>query len=276
MKNTTEHSAVDATRQRDRDTLVGYLSGDGIELGACQSPMDLSGNPRVKRVRYVDQHPRDAILRLFPELGQEASSVVETDVLCNIGEGLTPFKDGSVDFVISCHVIEHLPDPIFFIRECWRVLKPGGHFFLGAPDKYYLPDARRPATPLEHLLDDYSRKVRYVDDSHIEEFLRTWEPPIEIPRDPAERKAFFDSQRNRSIHVHAWTTESFGEFLAYNAEHISPFLLVDAAGANLTAKCEMLFVLEKTDQAHLQPADFRRKLHQLVKSNFDSQGNRIE
>lgn len=37
-----------------------------------------------------------------------------------------PFRDGSVDMVVSRSVMEHLPDTDMFARECRRVLKPGG------------------------------------------------------------------------------------------------------------------------------------------------------
>ena len=33
-----------------------------------------------------------------------------------------PFEDGSISAVHANHVLEHLPDPGFFMREAWRVL----------------------------------------------------------------------------------------------------------------------------------------------------------
>jgi predicted SAM-dependent methyltransferase len=64
-----------------------------------------------------------------------------------------PFPDGSVDYIFSEHIIEHLtyPDGRYFLGECWRVLKPCG--------------VCRVATPrLELLIDLYSdREGRYDD-----------------------------------------------------------------------------------------------------------------
>ena len=32
------------------------------------------------------------------------------------------------------HLIEHVPDPVGLLKECRRVLKPGGRFILGTPN----------------------------------------------------------------------------------------------------------------------------------------------
>lgn len=41
-----------------------------------------------------------------------------------------PFEDNSVSVIRANDVFEHLKDPIFTMKECWRVLKPGG-FLIG-------------------------------------------------------------------------------------------------------------------------------------------------
>jgi predicted SAM-dependent methyltransferase len=45
-----------------------------------------------------------------------------------------PFKDNSVDFLYSHHMMEHLPDLDFHFNEVYRCLKPGGSFRIACPN----------------------------------------------------------------------------------------------------------------------------------------------
>jgi SAM-dependent methyltransferase len=44
------------------------------------------------------------------------------------------FPDESFDAITLAHVIEHLPDPIKTLKECFRILKPGGKIVLITPN----------------------------------------------------------------------------------------------------------------------------------------------
>ena len=44
------------------------------------------------------------------------------------------FPDNTFDAITSNHVIEHVHDPISLIRECLRILKPGGRLVLATPN----------------------------------------------------------------------------------------------------------------------------------------------
>lgn len=54
--------------------------------------------------------------------------------LIDIEKDPFPFNREVFDFVFSKSVIEHLWDPEHFIKECYRVLKPGGMIIIMTPD----------------------------------------------------------------------------------------------------------------------------------------------
>jgi 2-polyprenyl-3-methyl-5-hydroxy-6-metoxy-1,4-benzoquinol methylase len=44
------------------------------------------------------------------------------------------YGDESFDAITARHVIEHVRDPLGFLTECWRLLKPGGKLVLTTPN----------------------------------------------------------------------------------------------------------------------------------------------
>lgn len=44
-----------------------------------------------------------------------------------------PWKNQSVDGILASHILEHMPDWERFLRECVRILKPGGMLEIAVP-----------------------------------------------------------------------------------------------------------------------------------------------
>jgi 2-polyprenyl-3-methyl-5-hydroxy-6-metoxy-1,4-benzoquinol methylase len=59
----------------------------------------------------------------------------EAEVRLRIGTSATlPFEKDSFDFIFCKDVLEHVHEPVAFLSECARVLKPRGHLLLITPD----------------------------------------------------------------------------------------------------------------------------------------------
>ena len=59
-----------------------------------------------------------------------------------------PVRSGSVDVVASLQVIEHVWDHAQFVRECLRVVRPGGRLFVTTPNRLtFSPGRETPLNP---------------------------------------------------------------------------------------------------------------------------------
>jgi SAM-dependent methyltransferase len=76
--------------------------------------------------------------RLGAEKGLRNAAFVQGD-----GEGL-PFRDGAFDLVFSHSVIEHVTSAEEYLRECHRVLRPGGVLYLSTAPTLSLAGAHLP------------------------------------------------------------------------------------------------------------------------------------
>lgn len=211
--------------------LLRHCAGQGLELGPGHNPMPLpfAGTS----VRYVDRWEPEASRELFPELG-ETAPFAEPDIVANLDEeGLRAIPDGTQDFVIASHVLEHVAEPIGMLAEVHRVLKPGGTVLVLLPDRRRTFDAGRQPTSLQHLLDEHARGVTTVDDAHVEEFLRGTGEDLDAV-DPAEQAGLFELHRRRSIHVHCWAEEEWA-------------VVVGHCIAQLGQEWELLEVLNNAD-----------------------------
>ncbi|HST34939.1 MAG TPA: methyltransferase domain-containing protein [Solirubrobacteraceae bacterium] len=217
------------------DVALRYISGEGIEIGALDFPLRL---PRAAQVRYVDYLDPSALEEAHSQTLAEGRPLVRPDVVDD-GTRLAQFADGSLDFVVANHMLEHVEDPISALHHQLRVLKPEGVLYLTLPDARSTFDAARPLTTVEHLLRDHEVGPQSSRREHFEECAHIIES-----RQGAEISARADEMEAEGMrpHFHVWVPLTFAAFLAAMDLPFSLVLLQESVG-------EFLVILRKRVEA---------------------------
>ena len=220
----------------DRESVANaYLIGNGIEIGALHNPLKVSPSAHV---RYVDRMSCDDLRTQYPELEKE--QLVPVDIVDD-GERLDKIADGSQDFVIANHFLEHSQNPLLAFSNIYRVLRSGGVLYLALPDKRYSFDAERPATSLEHLQRDLQEGPAWSRRGHFEEWAR-YVNRLTAPAD-LDRQVKNLMEQDYSIHFHSWNQREMVELLLFLQDKF-PFELE----LLLKHDEEQIFILRKQAQ----------------------------
>ena len=108
--------------------ILSFLEGLSVPPGARLLDVPAGSGPVAEGARALGY---DVVgLDLFPERGFRG---VQADAC-----GCFPFASGSFDVVVSMEGIEHFEDQATFVRECARMLKPGGTLVLTTPNILHL------------------------------------------------------------------------------------------------------------------------------------------
>ncbi len=180
-----------------------YLQGEGLEIGPLHLPLRM---PPHARPRYVDRMPVEQLRDEYPELA--GWDLTPVDVIDD-GERLATIAEGSQDFIVANHFLEHCENPIGTIETHLGKLKPGGVLFYAVPDKRYTFDFRRPVVTLEHMVADYVEGPEGSRGEHYEEWSRLVLVEEAEPEEQTLARARELEGAKYSIHMHAWTQAEF-------------------------------------------------------------------
>lgn len=129
---------------RCRKSLSKYCIGDGVDIG-------YGGDPILPTSICMDLPKPYAKYRDYPQH------------LHGDAKNLYWFRDNTLDYVYSSHVLEDFEDTAGIIKEWIRVLKPGGRLVLYLPDEktYRIFCYTRGKPPnVHHIHENFS--IRYL------------------------------------------------------------------------------------------------------------------
>ncbi len=112
------------------------------------------------------------------------------------------------DFILSCHVLEHIANPIKALFEWIRILKEDGILAMVLPHKDGTFDHKRKITTIDHLINDYNNNTLENDLTHLDEILELHD----LEKDPPAgsfsqfRIRSQNNFENRCLHHHVFNT----------------------------------------------------------------------
>ena len=166
------------------------VRGRVLDAGCGGGGMPLSLAEEASLVVGIDPAPRfqTAGATLGQERGVPNLKVAQADGM------FLPFPKGTFDLVLSHAVIEHVADAPLYLRECARVLAPGGHAYLSTAPYLSFAGAHLPRLKLQvplHLIA--GRRVAFA----VFRFLArhaAW-----TLKEPANENSFIQAARRGEI-----------------------------------------------------------------------------
>lgn len=168
-------SEVSPTLQLVRHDLacIDVTNMRGLEIGPLAAP-------RVRKsqgdVFYVDHTDAEGLRRKYATnsvLKNCLDQIVDIDCVIGDGQGIheAVADQAPFDYVIASHLIEHIPDPVTWLSDIARVMRPKGILSLIIPDKRFTFDINRRTTEIGDLVDAYLRRLRKPSFTQAYDFI---------------------------------------------------------------------------------------------------------
>nr|WP_090281446.1 class I SAM-dependent methyltransferase [Mycolicibacterium komanii]CRL77853.1 methyltransferase family protein [Mycolicibacterium komanii] len=213
-----------ADRCADRDVLeAGCGEGYGANLIA-----DVAR--RVIGLDY-DQTTVEHVRARYPRVDMRHGNLAEL-----------PLADGAVDVVVNFQVIEHLWDQGQFVRECLRVLRPGGCLLMSTPNRItFSPGRDTPINPFHTRelnaaeLTDLLTGAGFAVDS----VLGVFHGPRLAELDARHGGSIIDAQIARALADAPWPEDLLADVASVRSDD---FDLVDARDRNIDDSLDLVAI----------------------------------
>lgn len=200
---------------------------EGLEIGPLDKPL-VTKQESNNKVHYVDHCSTDELKEKYrddPNVRQD--DVVNVDFVF-LEKTLKEVVNGTMfDYAIASHVIEHVPDVLWWLKEIAEVLKDGGVLSLAIPDKRFTFDILREVTTSGKMLEAYLQHQRrpspmdLFDHKSLQtnvDLVEVWKGSVNIANlkptntliDAYEKSLMcFHDEKYYDVHVHVFTPTSF-------------------------------------------------------------------
>jgi SAM-dependent methyltransferase len=190
---------------------VRVASQRGLEIGPYLQPTVRKDEGDVK---YLDFYSTEELTARERERRPAATVIPTVDYVVKSDDYYRHVTE-QFDYVIANHVIEHVDNPVQWVIDLARLLRPDGVLFLAVPDKKYNFDRYRTDTTLSHLLCDYFRGGGEPREHGIDIQLHYDTAYVGKPIDLREKldlarlRGAYDEKPHPGRHNHVFQSETF-------------------------------------------------------------------
>ncbi len=197
------------SRVLDRKKLLAMAHGQGVEIGPGPRPQIRIGTPAgVTSVVYVEQQKSpERWIELYGDQ-PDMDPALWDDYVEGAASDL-PVEDGSLDFIFSSHVFEHLANPLGHLRHWKTKLRPGGLVLGVVPELGGAKDYRQDACTLNDFVAEDQDSIWEPTEAHYERYVR---------KTVRGADAALWIREKRSIHVHFYTPGNMADLLRHACE----------------------------------------------------------
>jgi SAM-dependent methyltransferase len=204
-------------RVMDRAPLLALARGEGIEIGPGPKPQIIPSEN--VSVHYLEEMPQEKWASNYDNTGRRGTAAADWSRYMIGRAHELPVADGSLDFIFSSHVFEHLANPIGHLEHWSKKLRPGGAVLVVCPDIAggSMDYAMRPSN-LAEWQAEHEARIWAPTDSHVERFAAGRGVAAErLKRDSFSVHVHFYDRHNASVLLDY--AVGSGLFSGYNLTH---------------------------------------------------------
>jgi hypothetical protein len=148
-----------------------------IEIGG---PTELFWNPYMmplyNKLQIID-NVNSSIFDIYDNTrDKEHSKIYRNNYNLESSDINTNNLSNKYDLCISSHTVEHMANPILFLKNIQSVMNDKSYILTILPNKTMFWDKTRNTTTMEHLIQDYNNNTLENDMTHLQENLDTDHP----------------------------------------------------------------------------------------------------
>ncbi|WP_188080186.1 methyltransferase domain-containing protein [Neorhizobium sp. P12A] len=186
----------------NRKVLIKRAVGKGIEIGPGPRPQILASG--ATSVCYLEEMPIEKWAQLYDPTGKYGTPKADfSKYVIGTADNL-PAEDGSLDFIFSSHVFEHLANPLGHLVRWRDKLSAGGVILAVIPDMHSTKDSVGRPSEIGEIKAEFDAGIWRPVEAHYERYFALRGKP---------QLASEMMEKDSSIHVHFYDKDSLKDLL---------------------------------------------------------------